>query len=176
MKLSIYAAAAFAVIITIASCSTPASPAPATPAASPAVEKMRAAGPCGIVDDATRAQFSIGIGTETIDPVVVGSRECTWSTPDRRVYYMAVLPDSMDLDSVLRGYEEPVASTIAGKRAAQTYSSRTFKDRECLVFVEDEGMHLLNFQYEPASEERSSTHAQVCEKATAFAERVIASL
>lgn len=123
-----------------------------------------------------RARFSIGIGAETVDPVVVGSRECTWLTSDRRVYYMAVLPDNMDLDSVMRGYEEPVALTIAGKRAVQTYSSRTFRDRECLVFVEDEGTHLLNFQYEPASEERSSTHAQVCEKAKAFAEQVVASL
>lgn len=176
LRRGIHVLAACIVAVTIASCSAPADSPAVSEGATPVFEKVLAAGPCGIVDDTAKAQFSIGAGSETVDPVVVGVRECTWSTEDRRVFYVAILPDRMNLDSVMRGYDEPVVLTIAGKRAVQTYSSQRFKDKECLVFVEYGGVHLLNFQYEPAFGEEPSTHAQVCETTKAFAEQVVASL
>ncbi len=176
MTRRINAASMFASFLVLAACSTAASPSAATPVTTPGLDTLGAVGPCEMVDDETRAQFLIGVGHETAEPVVMGARECTWRTADRRVFFLAILPDRMDMDSVMRGYDHPIATTVAGKRAAQTYSSTAQKDRECLVFVEVAGAQLLNFQYEPGTEERSSTHAQVCEKATSFAERVVASL
>jgi hypothetical protein len=176
MRWSITAAAVFAATVIIAACSAPVSGNPEAAPTASELQELAAVGPCEMVGEATRAQFSLDAGRETPEPVVVGSRECTWRTSEREVYYVAVLPARMNMDSVMRGYEVPVVSTVAGRRAATTYSSATFKDLECLLFVEVAGTRLLNFQYEPAVDEKSSTHAQVCEKTTAFAEQVMAGL
>ncbi|WP_098959564.1 DUF3558 family protein [Pseudonocardia sp. N23] len=174
---SLATAAASVVLLFIAACSMEVGPSPAPGVVTPAADRIRAVGPCEMVDDATRAQFSIDVGRETEQEVVEGARGCTWESSDGdRTYFLAILPERMSIDSVMRGYDEPVASTVAGKRAVETYSSRTFKDRECLVFVEVADARLLNFQYEPGVGEKLSTRAQVCAKATAFAEWVVASL
>lgn len=178
MRRSGLAAAAAMIALTLGSCSSHvAGTANPQPSVDGRTESQQVLDPCALVAEATTRAFGLGAAIAAEDPVVGGSRQCSWrSGKSEGNYHLASLPPRYTLNSVVAGYNDPKPVKVAGHSSLETYFSEVRKDRECILFVEVRTDLLLAFQFEPRDRTLRTSHESMCGKVREFAESVASAL
>ncbi|MGW3949358.1 DUF3558 family protein [Micrococcus luteus] len=131
--------------------------------------------PCALIADATMRTFELSAPAPEENPVIPGSRQCSWrSSKSKGNYHLVSLPPRYTLESVNSGYDDPRPGVVAGHNSLETYFSEARKDQECILFVEISAKSLLAFQFEPHDRSRTTTHESLCGTVRNFADSVVA--